>query len=436
MELPTGWVKQALGDVAKGRKGKLPKEFSDVPRDNFLPYIDIKNFERNILSRWASIDRATQVSDGDVLVVWDGSRFGLTGLGKKGVLGSTLVALQSAGAHPSYLKHFIDLNFQEINSRPRGTGTPHVDPEIFWNLKIPIAPLAEQRRIVDKIERLVSHLDEGERLLQQVQKQIATYRQAVLKAAVTGELTKEDIETWQEHSLGDLIEEIRYGTSKKCDRDNSRIPVLRIPNLTPRGIDFSDLKYAELSDIEQKKLALSDGDLLIIRSNGSVSLVGRCAIYRDQGSLCAFAGYLIRIRVDRSRIIPEFLNICLDAPPIRSLIERSARSTSGVHNINSDEIRGLPILLPSLESQQRIVDAVEASYSSISAVESYHSEGVAKLSQLRQSILKSAFAGQLVPQDPNDEPASVLLKRIQEEQRQATKSRPTRGRNSKKGVQV
>lgn len=300
---------------------------------------------------------------------------------------------------------------------------------------IRIAPLAEQKRIVDKIERLFSNLDEGERLLEQVQKQISTYRQAVLKAALTGELTSSNVSDWKTYKLGELLEEIRYGTSKKCYPDVSGTPILRIPNITPLGINFSDLKFTQLSLDEQEKLILNDGDVLIIRSNGSVSLVGRSAVYKTYNLPCAFAGYLIRVRVDRSRIIPEFLNMYLRSSAIRSIIERSARSTSGVHNINSDEIRALPVIVPPLNCQREIIQTVEANYSLIDPVVSWCFQIQMHINSLRRSILKSAFSGELVDQDPNDEPASELLARIHEEQKQA-KSNLRSGRTTKRSVSI
>ena len=193
-ELPRGWIVKPLGDIVFYQKGKLPKSFSEESKDGFLSYVDINAFENASVRRYANVNNAVMTSENDVLVVWDGSRFGFSGIGVAGVLGSTLARVYSKVVDVKYLYYFLQSKYRFINSRPRGTGTPHVDPEVFWNLEFSIAPLNEQKRIVDKIEKLFSDLEKGEALLKQVQQQLGVYRQAFLKAAFTGELTKD----WRE----------------------------------------------------------------------------------------------------------------------------------------------------------------------------------------------------------------------------------------------
>ena len=198
--LPNNWIRLSLGDVSNSQKGKLPKEFSTCLKDGFLPYIDIKAFEKNEIRRYAKIEKSVISTSKDILVVWDGARFGLSGFGCEGVLGSTLVRINSDYLETKFLYYFIHNNYKIINSKPRGTGTPHVDPETFWSLSVNIAPLNEQKRIVDKIEQLFSDLDKGEDLIKTIQKQLKTYLQSALKSAVTGELTKD----WREKNQSNV----------------------------------------------------------------------------------------------------------------------------------------------------------------------------------------------------------------------------------------
>src|SRR5690606_37597227 len=169
------------------------------------------------------------------------------------------------------------------------------------------------------------------------------------------------------------------------------------------------LKYAELSDKELAKLSLRNGDLLLIRSNGSASLVGQSAVVTNEAAGMAFAGYLIRLRVDQNRLLPAYLKLVLDAPQTRRRIERQARSTSGVHNINSDEVKAISFELPPLSVQREIVEKTSAHLNQVRLLEEACRLEFSRSAALRQSILTAAFSGKLVPQNRNDEPASELL---------------------------
>jgi type I restriction enzyme S subunit len=196
------------------------------------------------------------------------------------------------------------------------------------------------------------------------------------------------------------------------------------------NIDLTDLKYTEFTEKELSKLSLQAGDILLVRSNGSANLVARSAVVAENAAGYAYAGYLIRLRLKQETILPHFLQLFLHSPQTRAFIERQARSTSGVHNINSDEVKNLTLKLPSIEEQLEIIDKVDDIFSQIDALEAWCETELKRSNTLRQSILKSAFSGRLVPQDATDEPASELLKRIQAE-RSTSKPAAKRGRKSK-----
>ena len=164
--------------------------------------------------------------------------------------------------------------------------------------------------------------------------------------------------SWEWNRLGDAIIEMRYGTSKKCGYDEDGTPVLRIPNINNGRIDDSDLKFTKLSENERDDLTLHPEDLLMIRSNGSESLVGRAAIVGPAAARFAFAGYLVRVRSLPSEIDAEYLQIALDCTHVRRQIEGPIRTTSGVKNINSTEISNLLVPIPPLAEQSRIVNKV------------------------------------------------------------------------------
>lgn len=222
--------------------------------------------------------------------------------------------------------------------------------------------------------------------------------------------------SWNYVRLGFLIEDPVYGTSKKCNYENSDgIGVLRIPNISEGFIDSTDLKFAYFSDEEISSLKLEDNDLLTIRSNGSVSLVGKTALVRGTDTDKLFAGYLIRLRPFKQHVNGKYFHYAFESQFVRNQIEFLAKSTSGVNNINSSELQSLIIPIPSLEEQNEIVNQLDNLLDTNQMVFEQLEVEIKKAYHLKSSILSKAFSGQLVPQDPNDEPASVLLERIKAE---------------------
>ena len=217
---------------------------------------------------------------------------------------------------------------------------------------------------------------------------------------------------WSYLRLGLVIDEPKYGSSKKCDYDHKGTGVLRIPNVVRGVVDASDLKGAHFEEDEKRTYGLRNGDILMIRSNGSISIVGRCALISKAEEQYLYAGYLIRLRSNLAALLPEYLAALLSSHLLRTQIEHKAKSTSGVNNINSGEIQSLIIPFCSLSEQEVVVERLSASLCAIDAIEIEIDSQLLKADTLRQSILKKAFSGQLVPQDPDDEPASILLDRI------------------------
>ncbi len=237
---------------------------------------------------------------------------------------------------------------------------------------------------------------------------------------------------WNYIHLGLVIDEPKYGTSKKCSYEHDGFGVLRIPNVVSGLIDASDLKYANFDRGEAETYNLKEGDILIIRSNGSISIVGKCALISEHDEKYLYAGYLIRLRPNDRLVSSEYLLALLSSHLVRSQIESKAKSTSGVNNINSGELQSLIVPVCSMKEQSLIVDNISITLSSLEYLESEIESNVKKSLALRQSILKKAFSGQLVEQDSNDEPASVLLERIKTEKAQQQPKKKTH-RHSREG---
>jgi type I restriction enzyme S subunit len=330
--------------------------------------------------------------------------------------------------HPKFLFYGLNGYLKAIEDATSSVTVGHLSSRDILQIPFPLPPLSEQHRIVAKLEALLAKVDACHKRLAKIPVILKHFHQSVLAAACSGRLTADWRENnpivstdealdeppagWKSVCLGEVIENLKYGTAQKCDYKSRGVPVLRIPNVANGTIDHADLKYAELPPKELEQLRLHPGDILLIRSNGSVSLVGKCALAREADGGFAYAGYLIRLRPDAKKILPGFLNLALGSYDVRKQIEIPARSTSGVNNINSKEVRALRLFLPPLAEQQEIVRRVASLFALADEIETRYAKAQAQVDKLTPSLLAKAFRGELVPQDPNDEPASVLLERI------------------------
>ncbi len=310
-----------------------------------------------------------------------------------------------------------------------GSAQPQITRQGLSSVKVLLAPVAEQQQIAAKLDELLAQVDNLKTRLDTIPKIIKRFRQSVLAAAVSGKLT-EDWHATKSLSvvvtIGEVASDIRYGTSKKCDYEKGNTPVIRIPNIDNGFLNLTDMKFADFDDKELNSLSLVVGDLLLIRSNGSVDLVGKTALISEKDVHCLYAGYLIRIRLNQQLVVPKYVLYCLQSSQIRKIIEMQARSTSGVNNINSKELAALPFLRPSLQEQTEIVSRVEQLFAYADQIEQRVKDAQSRVNHLTQAVLAKAFRGELTAewraQNPElisgENSAVALLARIKAEREQ------------------
>ncbi len=324
-------------------------------------------------------------------------------------------------AEPTFVQKLLWLKWQLGEIEPlckHWVNQSTLPKEALLALEFQLPPLVEQRRIARKLDCIAAHLDEVKARLAKIPSLLKRFRQSILAAACSGRLTEDwrlgnsmcmastsalpasdDLpelpDSWRYDALGSVIYGTKYGTAKRCDYKCAAHAVLRIPNIGDGYIIGDDLKYTDLSEREYQQLALEPGDILLIRSNGSVSLVGRSALVTREFAGYAYAGYLIRIRPRKEIIVPEYLNRVLASFYVRLQIEIPARSTSGVNNINSEEVANLRIPLPPVEEQNEIVRRVESLMLQADAIEARYNKAMAFVDKLMPSILAKAFRGEL-----------------------------------------
>jgi type I restriction enzyme, S subunit len=201
----------------------------------------------------------------------------------------------------------------QCDEKSRGTsGKNRIKPEQFLRVEIPLPPLREQRRIVERIDQLAVKVNEARSLRQQSSEQTA----ALLPSATAQVFMQSNGNGWQPGKLGDYVLDDCYGTSEKANDDETGVPVLRMGNIQNGRIDFRSLKYLHLSKRDRQRLLLKVGDILVNRTN-SAELVGKCAVFELPGEY-SFASYLIRLRLDDTRADPRAVAAYINSPIGRS----------------------------------------------------------------------------------------------------------------------
>lgn len=290
-----------------------------------------------------------------------------------------------------YYLHYFYLNGNTISLQGGSNNLRNLKYKDYQMTKIPLPSFTEQKQIAEKLDKLFAQIESIKKSTERIPELLKNFRQQILTYAVTGKLTES---TPDMKELGEYIDEFKYGTSKKADYDVEGYPVLRIPNINHGEIDPSDLKYAMLDEKEYNQLALKDGDILVIRSNGSLSIVGQCAIVREQYEKWVYAGYLIRIRCS-NELLPEYLNYIFQSYQVRKQIVEKSHSMSGVNNFSADKIKQLEIAWYPVGVQKQIVDKLNVMFGELNKIERRYNNLCDKLDKLPQALLCKAFKGEL-----------------------------------------
>lgn len=405
--------------------------------------------------------------------------------------------------NPHWLSYYlVQSNFRKLARMHMAgsAGQLRVPAPFLHTIKIPLAPLAEQQRIIEKVDELLIDIDAGVTVLERVQKKLVHYRASVLKAAAEGTLTAEwrqqnpSVESasellarmlverrrrWEEEQLRRfsyvgkeppknwrakykepatpnvlklptlpegwcwasaeaLFYSIRSGSTAVPQNEKTNYPILRSSSVRPMKINLNDIRYLPEKNSKAEINYLREHDLLFTRLSGSLEYVGNCVAIPELHDLrIQYPDRLFCAKL----VDPEqaaYISMYFSSAFARRSIEAMAKSTAGHQRISLGGITEQPVALPPLQEQHRIATEVEDQLSVIEHI-GLDIEAKLKTAQgLRQSILRDAFSGKLVPQDRNNEPASELLKRIsaerEERQQQAiyAKRPPVKKKQSRK----
>ncbi|MFG1330161.1 restriction endonuclease subunit S [Xanthobacter autotrophicus] len=327
---------------------------------------------------------------------------------------------------------------------------PKINQPALLRSAFPLPPLPEQRRIVAKIDSLTAKSRRARDHLDHIPRLVEKYKQAILAAAFRGDLTRDwrggegsppyDIQgvdgqlsnltslpsgwTWTSMKT---VGQITGGLTKNASRGSHplQVPYLRVGNVYANELRLDEVSEIGCTEGEAQRTALEPGDLLIVEGNGSLDQIGRVAMWNGELPVCSHQNHLIRARMGVD-VLPRFALFWLLSPGGRDAIETVASSSSGLHTLSISKVGGLPIPLCSWAQQAEIVRRIETAFAWIERLAAEATSARKLIDRLDQAVLAKAFRGELVPQDPADEPASVLLERIRAERAAAPKAR--RGR--------
>lgn len=419
-DLPPSWVITTLGAVTD--YGKTVKvEAADIPADAWvLELEDIEKDSSRILRRLTQFERQSlstknRFDAGDVLygklrpylnkvVIADASGFCTT----------EIVPVQvGAALERRYLFHWLKhpAFLRYVESASHGMNMPRLGTDAGRAAPLVLAPRHEQTRIADQLDTLLARIQACQDRLEAIPALLKRFRRAVLDAAASGALIDENGPPAAVVKLGSVLAEpMRNG---KSVRDGSGLKVLRLTALKQSGIDLTATKTGDWTGIRDvQRFLIRDGDYLVSRGNGSKELVGRGGKVANCSDDVAFPDTMIRIRPDTSRLLPDYLSAIWAAPVVRKQIEAAAKTTAGIWKVSQPDLEGVAIPLPSIERQATVVQRVQALMNRANEIERRYVASARQVHRLAPLTLAKAFRGELVPQDPQDEPARALLARI------------------------
>ncbi|MGW4793562.1 restriction endonuclease subunit S [Nonomuraea sp. NPDC004297] len=429
-ELPSGWAPTTLGEIAHYQNGRGFKksEWSDSGR----PIVRIQNLTGsgaafNCFS--GDLDERHIVRTGDLLISWAATLGAFIWDGPEGALNQHIFKV-TPFIDKKFLYYLVQHALEDLYSHTHGSGMVHITKEKFDTLPVAIPPLREQQRIVSALEEHLVQLDTGKTSINTAIKRSKGLAQLI----ADHELSRfSDRPT---APLGEMIREpLRNGHSARATNGSFGIRTLTLTAVTKgRFVD----EFTKLTSADPNRVAnlwLKSGDILIERSNTS-DLVGTSAVYNGPDEWAIFPDLLIRVRVNDG-LLPEYVGLVLSTSSAMRYFQRSAKGLSGsMPKIDQGVIERTSIPLIPLDEQKELVSRVSEQRAQVERLTGTASAMGRRAVQLRGAILASAFSGHLVPQDPADEPASVLLERLQSKKVAKPKARRgSRTKNKSVGTQ-
>ena len=372
-----------FGTISHIKKGKKPLRQANKPQDGYMPYVDIEAFETGNIKMYTNGEKCLPCKVGDILIVCDGSRSGFVGKAIDGYVGSTLAIISADGMSQEYLYYFLQGKYALLNTKKKGTGTPHLDANILNQQKLVVPSLEEQKRVVARIEELFSELDNGVETLKKTKQQLAVYRQAVLKEAFSSCTKTVTVESVCQH--------VTDGDHMPPPKTKDGIPFIMISNIENHVIDWSNTAFVGseyYNNIDDKRRP-SKGDVLytVTGSYGIPVLI-------DFEKKFCFQRHIALLR-PKDSIKQKFLYYAMQEPRVYAQATKGATGTAQ-KTVGLAVLRKIQIpFCDDVDTRIEIVNDIEAKMSLCDSIEKTVDTALQQAEAMRQSILKKAFEGEL-----------------------------------------
>jgi type I restriction enzyme, S subunit len=379
------WPAKRLGDLTDVLSGFAFDSEGFTDSDG-LPLVRIRDVVPGITSTYfrGAYDSRYLISNGDILIGMDGEFNRARWFGGKALLNQRVcrIASSSRDLDESYLFYYLPAALKVIEDATPFVTVKHLSVKQIRDIAIPLPPLPEQRRIAEILDKADALRDKRRAALAQLD----TLTQSIFLDMFGDPATNP--KGWPMGRIGDLLESAAYGTSEKAGMAGE-YPVLRMNNISYSGeMDFTDLKYMELSKDKEERYLVRKGDILFNRTN-SADLVGKTAIFRDDKQM-AYAGYLIRLRVKRGND-PEYLAAFLNTPYSKRVLRGMCKSIIGMANINATEVQAIRVAVPDSGCQRQFAKRVTAT----EELKAIQRKGLEELNSVFASLQYRAFQGKL-----------------------------------------
>ena len=450
LDIPNGWIWADLGEIATMATGHTPSRNYPEYWGGDIPWISVKDarpfhsktiFSTNENTNDLGISKSAAVvlPKGTVCLSRTGS------IGYSIILGKEMATSQgfinwicSFGLLPRYLQLLFVAENTFLHTISEGVAHTTIYFPEAKAFHIALPPLAEQQRIVAKIEELFSELEKGIEILKTAQQQLKVYRQAVLKYAFEGKLTNPDVkegelpEGWEYKKISDIAK-INPTLPNKEVIDRNLIvqflPMKLVEEIVNKIHLTETRKYADV--LKGSYTPFIDNDIIFAKVTPCMEN-GKIAIVNNLMNGIGFGSSEFHVLRCNDKILNSYLHRFIVQDKFRNEAQKAMTGAVGLRRVPKQFIETYSIPVPNtLEEQSKIIQEIESRLSVCDKIEESIIQGLQQAEALRQSILKRAFEGKLVPQDPNDEPASVLLERIKAERAAAQPEKKTKTKKVK-----
>lgn len=441
-ELPKGWAKTSLGEIAVWGSGGTPSRSEPSFYGGSIPWIKsgelnaryVKSTEESITEAAVSGSSAKIFPAGSVAI----AMYGAT-IGKTAILGVDAATNQACAVgipvegltDTDFLYRLLQNEKDAFIAKGKGGAQPNISQALIKAHEVSLPPLAEQTRIAAKLDELLAQVDTLKARIDGIPALLKRFRQSVLAAAVSGRLTEAwrggaEVD-WSFQRAADVCEKVQSGGTPKEGFSESGVPFLKVYNIVNQEIDFGYrpqyISEAVHRGASSKSITLP-GDVVM---NIVGPPLGKIATIPAASPEWNINQAITLFRPSKDIVSGWISIVLLGGENLRSIINET-KGSAGQVNISLSQCRDFLFPVPSIEEQTEIVRRVEQLFAFADQLEAKVSEAKTRIDRLTQSILAKAFRGELVPQDPNDEPACVLLERIQAQRASAPKAK--RGRKS------